>query len=235
MASAASAPAAAAASRSAAQYLAYEYAIEAQAKADEIKPLYDRLVAACMADAANACVQMESSLGTGEFPGARLKFRLKAAGVAPLTALLEKGGKVISQSTRVEDLADPITDNARRIALLQGYEQSLLALEKKPGMDVDNLIKVSKELANTQSDLEALTGTNAHLMERVNLRMLTINIDTHSGPVRWSPIGNAMGNAVNNMASALGLLITVVSYLLPWMLVLVPGWFLVRKAFRKKE
>ena len=81
---------------------------------------------------------------------------------------LEKLGTIIDQTTSAEDLAGPIADTSKQRELLLDYRQRLEGLRERAKTDIDALIKVTKELAQVQNEIEALNGKFAQLKQRVD-------------------------------------------------------------------
>ena len=215
------------------KFLAYEHSVTIDTDESGVRPLADKLVAACQADRANSCTLLESSSGRGRDPRAHVKLRAKPAGIASLVALASAGGSVQEQQTKVDDLAKSIIDSNKRLDMLREYERKLKGLEGKAGNDVDTLIKLSKELASVQSELEQAMGQNAHLLERVNLDLLTVLIEARRHRSFWSPIGEALSDFTANLSHGVSSLVTGLAYILPWLLALLLAWLSGRKLWRK--
>jgi hypothetical protein len=205
--------------------MAYEHSIQVDAAEDKIAAVYEAAQAACVAVAADGCVVLESNLSTGEYASASLKFRAKPEGIQKLVAALGSTGNVISKTTRAEDLASPLEDSAKQLAMLQDYRSKLEALRGRAGIDVDALIKVNKELAQVQSDIEAKAGERSHLVRRVETELLHVNINTTESRSFWMPISRALGRFSSNFSDGISSVIIGLAYLIPWGLtLLVMGW-----------
>lgn len=219
-------------------YLAYEHTIVIDAGEGAVKSLFDRLVAACAADREHHCTVLKSSLQGGRHEEAQLRLRARPAGVNQLLALAAAGGTLARQETRVEDLARPVADNAKRLEMLRRYQQKLSELERRPALDADALIKLSKEQASVQADLEEASGQNAHLMARIHLDVLNVEIQSRNQQSFWAPVRRAFSEFSGNLSSGIASTVTGVAYLLPWLLALSLCWWLGRtvwrRAFRKQ-
>ncbi len=215
------------------KYLAYEHHVTVDAPEAGVKPLLDKLVAACHADVANQCTLLASGVEGGRQSNAHLRVRVKRPGVEQLVALAASGGELASRSTAAEDLEGPIRDNAKRLDMLRSYREKLLALEGKAGNNAEALIKLSQELASVQSELEAATGVEARLMERVNMDLLNIAIQSRSQRGFWSPVSRASRDFGANLSEGIASAITGLAYLLPWALILFVAGAIARKVWRK--
>lgn len=227
--------AAANASQPRGKHLAYEHSIAIDAAEDAVKPLMDKLVAACNAEVQQGCVLLEASLDTGRDKQAHIRLRAKPDAVTRLSALATAGGQVARQETRAEDLARPIADSGKRLAMLRSYQKKLEELEGRSANNADNLIKVSKELAAVQSELEQASGENARLLERVKLDVLNIAIYSQRSRSFWSPIARACDEFAGNLAQGIASAVVGLAYILPWSLILLALFFGGRKLWRRAK
>lgn len=234
------APSAAAAPRpeapaSANRYLAYEHSVGIEAPEDKIGPLFEAAQAACRAATAESCAILEARISTGDYASAQLRFRATAKGVQKLIEVLAADGEVSSRSTTAEDLAGPIEDNAKKLRMLTDYREKLEALRTRSSADVDSLIKLTRELAQVQGEIESLTGSQAHLVQRVETEILTVSISSNRSPSFWRPIADSASEFSGNLSEAIATFITGIAYLLPWMLLLVAGIWGWRKWRRRRR
>jgi len=214
-------------------FLAYEHSVSIDTEEARVRPLAEQLIAACHADRENSCTLLESNTGLGRDPSAYVKLRAKPAGVAKLLALAASGGAVRRQQVHVDDLAKSIVDSNKRLDMLKEYERKLKELEGKAGNSVDALMKLSKELASVQSELEQAMGQNAHLLERVNLDLLAVVIEARQRRAFWSPVSSALSDFTGNLSQGVSNLITGLAFILPWLLAAFAAWLGGRKLWRK--
>jgi len=209
--------------------------VDMEVAPESVAPLFASTQAACEADAASACVVMASSLNSGDDAHAELTLRAAPAGIARLLAKLHAQGGLVSEGTRSEDLAAPIVDTERQIAMAREYRDSLLALRAKGGNDIKALMSVNEELARVQSQLESATGARAHLQQRIDTETLTVAIGSTGRRAShpWRAISDALRDFGAHLADAAGGAITFVAYAIPWAVVLLPlGWGL-RRLWRR--
>ena len=211
--------------------------VDMQVASDAIAPLFNATQAACEADAASACVVLQSHLATGSYPHADLTLRAAPAGIGRILAKLRVGGGLVSEAADSQDLAAPIVDAERQMAMAREYRDSLLALRAKGSNDIKTLMSVNEELARVQSQLESATGERAHLQQRIATETLTIAIATADAHEReaWAPMSLSLHEFGANLGNAAASAITFIAYVIPWALVLVPlGWF-VRRLWRRRK
>jgi hypothetical protein len=221
LAAPAMAPPAPRAQESGRRTLAYEHTIDIETDADKVVPAFSAAQASCKESVAAECVVLEAKIDTGEFPYAHLRFRAKPEGIRKIDASLSAQGDVTDRATTAEDLARPLEDTARRLDMLQDYRQRLEALRGKASSDIEPLIKVNKELAQVQSDIEALTGERARLTQRVETEILTVSISSDRRRALWTPMRVALSEFGSNLSAGIASVVTAMAYILPWSLVLL--------------
>ena len=198
--------------------LAYEHSISIETDDDKVGTLFDAAQTACRQAVEESCVILAANVTRGDNSYASLRFRAKTAGIARLVAVLSAQGEVSGQSTTAEDLSGPLEDNARRLTMLTEYRAQLQGLRTRNSNDLEMLMRLSRELAEVQSQIETLNGAQAQLGQRVETEILNVAISTHGGRAFWKPTGDALSSFAGNLSEGLALVITVLAYLLPWVL-----------------
>jgi hypothetical protein len=170
------------------KYLAYIHSLGVKVEKSTLEKKYESVISACADDRKNKCTILDSNSYTGNYVSATIRLRILPQGVENIVAVASANANITSQSTKVEDLAKTIIDTDKRIAMLTDYRDRLIALEGKAGNDIDALIKVSLELAKTQSNLEKATGESAYLLQRVNMDIISISFNEQHSLSFWDPI-----------------------------------------------
>lgn len=217
------------------RHLAYEHSVGLDVPEDEIAKVSNAAQATCRELAAESCELLNSSLNTGRHSHASLKFRASPAGVRKLISSLGQLGEIVDQSTTAEDLARPLADTARKIAMLTDYRKQLESLRQQARLDADTLIKLTHELAQVQADLEAAQGEQAFLRKRVDLEILHVQIHPLRAGSFWRPIQEAGADFGSNLSHGISSAIVGVAYLLPWGLLLGVMVWLGRVMWRRRR
>ncbi|MGL4407482.1 MAG: DUF4349 domain-containing protein [Zoogloea sp.] len=199
------------------RFMAYEHTLELDVDGAQVATVHKTLETACAAAQAEGCVVLESSLGSGRYPVARVRLRASPAGIKALLARLGREGQIIRQSVQAEDLAEPMNDTRRRLKMQEDYRSQLELLRQQAGRDVDALIKITRELAQTQDEIEALAGQRAQLERRVNTELLNVQIAPRTGSASWQPVQNALDDFGGRLAEGCANLVTALAYGLPWL------------------
>lgn len=207
--------------------LAYERTLSLDVPDERIADAYHALESACRSAVATQCVVLDAQLQADPEHEAHLRLRATPEGIRALTEQAGSLGHVVQQGATAEDLTGPITDQAKQLEMLTDYRARLEGLRGQAGHDIDALIRVNKELADVQQQIESLSGEKAQLLRRVHTETLTIAIESGQQRSFWRPVHRALRDFGENLAEALGGIITAVAVLLPWLValaVLFWGW-----------
>ncbi|MFZ2267426.1 MAG: DUF4349 domain-containing protein [Azonexus sp.] len=224
-----------AAADSPSRYLAYEHAVQLEVEESRVAEVHQATLAACTAAQAEHCVILESRLSSGARVFAEIRLRAAPEGIKKLLATLGQQGKIASQSVTAEDLAGPLEDAAKKLAMLNDYRTKLEALRSQASKDIEAMIKVNKELAETQAAIEEISGARAHNLQRVNSEILRLSIAALEAKSPWRPIGHALENFGDDLGRAASGAITAVAYLIPWSLVFLLFTWLGRQLWLRRK
>ena len=217
------------------RFLAYEHSIYLEADEDKVLPIFEAAQAACRDAVEEACAILDARVSSGGSASASLRFRAKSGGIKKLIAVISAQGEIASQSTSAEDLAGPIADTAKQIAMLTDYRTSLEALRGRPSNDLDALMKLTRELADVQSQIESLTGSQAGLTQRVQTELLNVSINSQHNPSFWGTIGDSASEFGDVLSSGIAAMILAVAYLLPWVVFIGAIAWIVRVILRWRK
>jgi hypothetical protein len=215
------------------QYLERKHALTVDVPESQIEAAFHAVVAACNDDRTLQCTVLDSELTKAESTTASISARLSPIGVEPFIALAAKHGRVESRSTHTNDLAKPIIDAEQRLKMLDAYMADLLRLRQQSRNDVDALIKVTSEIAETQAKIESLKGEHTHLLQRVDFQVVGLHFFSDRTQSFAAPITRALRDFGRDLTSGIAQAITGFAYLVPWLVILVPLAFLFRYLWRR--
>lgn len=199
------------------QFLAYEHNLTLDVADDQVAAQHARLLKLCADVAQAGCTLLESRLDvTSERAQGTVRMRVVQAAVSSMLAAVGRLGTVASQATTVEDLAQPMADADKRIAMLTAYRTQLEALRAKSSQDIETAMKIAKEWTQVQTELESVTGERTFLLKRVQTELVTISIQSIQTRPVAEPIRDALVAFSTHVAEAVAGLITFVAYALPW-------------------
>jgi hypothetical protein len=160
--------------------------------------------------------------------------RLPPNGVEPMVAIAGAGGHVVSRTTHAEDLAQPVADTDRQIALLTTHRDRLSEIMKSRELKIDQLIAVSKDLATVQTDLDAAASQRANLRRRLDTELLDIELSVEGASYGGAntPVRDAIRSFSFDFANGIGMVISFVAVALPWLVIVLPGIILLRLFWR---
>jgi hypothetical protein len=118
---------------------------------------------------------------------------------------------------------------------LQDYRTKLEGIRGSATNTIDTLIRISKELAEVQSETEGLSGKRAKLIERVQTETLTVEIGANQSPSSWKPITAALAEFGDNLSRAAATAITAIAYLIPWLIVLIALVWIIRWLWSRRK
>ena len=215
--------------------LAYQHAIEIDTQESKVSTIYEAAMAACRAAPDELCTLLESHISTGRLASASLRFRAKPNGIAKLIAALGKQADITDQSTKAEDLARPMQDGEKKLAMLTTYRAELEELRNHAGNSVDALIKLNHELAEVQSQLETAAGTQTYLLQRVQTETLDVTIRSERNQSFWRPISLATSDFGGNLSQGVSTAITGTAYLIPWAILIGLAVWIARAFWRRRK
>jgi hypothetical protein len=215
--------------------LAYEHTIEIETPKELLAARVGVVRDACYADKQHGCTVLEISNSTADdVPHGSVRLRLAPGGVDTLIKLASEGGKVIDSRTHAEDLAQPLADTERQLALLNLHRQRLMEFMGRKDIGVEQLITVSRELASVQTQLEQYDSQRANLRRRVDTDLLTLS---WRAPVTayqsaQTPVADAIRSFGANFREAIAQVVIFLAYVLPWLVIAVPGLVAIRWLWR---
>ena len=216
-------------------YLAYEHAITIGLPHDDLETGYGNIISFCNDDVANKCTILHSSLYTGDYSSAQIEIRVLPTGVDTLLKLVSDQGDISNKSTDIDDLQDAIVNGKKRLEMLIQYRSRLSHLEGQRGNNIESLIKIAKELSQVQSDIEYSQGGNAALLQRTQMDIVQISLDTHAYTSFWAPISQSFGGFGETLSEQISEAITAIAFLLPWALMGMVLLLLVRFIWQKSR
>lgn len=215
--------------------LAYEHTVAVELGKEGVAGRLAEIEAACRADVASHCAILESSLRwSASLPTASIRMRLARGGVDGLINLASKDGKITARSSQAEDLAQPVADTERQLALLAVHRDRLTEIMKSRDLKIDQLITVSRELAGVQSQIDALSNARANLLRRIDTDLLTIDLTPPPGDFQFesTPVKDALRQFGSDFSEAVAAVVYVVAWLIPWLFLILPGLVLLRMFWR---
>ena len=234
----ASAPAAAEGSR---RFIAVAHKLLIEASEETLPQAWESAAALCRAA---RCEILSSSISTktGDAPpSASLSLRIAPEDMQKLFDQLANAGRVLEHVTESEDKTGAVIDVEAKLKNTTEFRDRLRAMLRARPAALKDVIEVERELSRVQGELDSLTGRRralANETEKVAVRVEFRAPRSIAGRSFAAPIARAARGAASVLAESIAALVTFVVAILPWLLLIVPFFWiclkLVRRLFRKK-
>ena len=153
-----------------------------------------------------------------------------------LIAYAAKLGKIAQHITSREDKTAPVLDTEAKIKNLTSFRDNLRTMLGKPTATVKDLIEIQQQLTEVQSQLDSESAQRKILANETTKVAIEFSFrvaQTFSNAGGSAQIWNALRQASRVFGESIASLITVVVAILPWLLVIAPSIWLLRKVFRR--
>ena len=215
--------------------LAYTHEIQIEVSRAHLAAQLEIVKSACISDKEESCTILNINSSNDPYvPHGYISMRLAPSNVDGMVNLAGQHGKIASQSTSAEDLAPQLTDAAQRLSTLNSYRDKLNGLMTKREMPAIELVTIARELSDTQTQIESLSRTHAELKHRIDTDLLNITfaVPTEEYRDQQTPIKDSIHSFGEHFRSAISGVIDFFAYILPWIPVLLLGFFGIRKLWR---
>ncbi|KRA41794.1 hypothetical protein ASD72_14460 [Pseudoxanthomonas sp. Root630] len=217
---------------SAGEFLAYEHNVTLRLDAERIPARVQALQDACMRKQHGDCTVLEVSQRGGDHPRGMLTVRIVPAGVEPLIAAASEGADPGDRSTRAEDLAESVRDNALTRSRLQKELSGLQAFQQRRDLSVADMIALSQQVSRLEAQLEAADQEAAQHQRRIQTQKVSLHFETPGGENGRGEIRQAVADFFATLASGTAWTIRAVAFLIPVLvvlLILVVAWRRLRR------
>jgi hypothetical protein len=216
-------------------FLAYEHQVGIRLASERIDAQLAASRDACIQDRFGQCelIAIEQS-GDSQRRSAHLVVRIVPDGVEKLVTLAAEGGQLQSRSTQAEDLAQAVSDNQQLRERLEREYQTLQGFQGRKDMSVSDLLALAKATAEVEQQLHAASQDAAQQQRRIATNLLTLDFSSEYQPSgRWSRIGKAFGNALDELTDGTVNAVQMAAYGLPMLVVLLVAGLILRWLWRK--
>jgi len=219
--------------------LAYEYDITLWLPGRASSMLMAAHEQACHDAGPSICVVLSSyyvDLSDGEIDGV-LKFSAVKSYMDDFRHSLpsdveQAEGVVSSSAATVEDLTRTIIDTEANLSAQKTLRDRLVILLERDDAELGDLLKVERELARVQGEIDSTESYLRTLRGRVNRDLMTVSYSPlyeYEKPSPFAPLTKALGGVVAAVASSLAAVILFIAKAIPWLLLAVPGIWLGRR------
>ncbi|MFT3736937.1 MAG: DUF4349 domain-containing protein [Rhodocyclaceae bacterium] len=218
------------------RYIALSHQLVVDSSATNLQKVYDAATQRCLqagCEILNASLQRETSYAP---PNATLSVRMPPQAVDAFLAGFNGDAEVVQHSRNAEDKTDAVIDTEARLNNLTQLRDRLRSMLASRSGSIKDVIEIERQLADTQSQLDSYSGLRKALANETEKVALHIQFRTRPGVAERSffgPVISAWHEAGHVIMTSLGGLITFCAALLPWLLIIVPAGWGVRRLWRK--
>ena len=226
-------------------YLAYRYGYGLVMPSTAVKSTTDKHMQICRDAGPSKCQITGSNVNNYSDEDIRAKLSLRADPkwlenfVTDMKAnIADVKGRVESENTSVEDLTRAILDTDARLKAKRTLRTRLEALLATRDAKLPDLLALERELARVQAEIESATANLKALRARVSMSVVNINYSSERAAISrssLSPIGEALKDFVGILSASLAAFIRMLAAILPWLLLIIPGFFFGRKIWRRRK
>jgi hypothetical protein len=215
-------------------FLAYEHFVTLELEKAAVSKRLTDTREACTSGRFGQCDLLGIEQGESTYNAGTLRVRIVPDGVEKLVSLAGEGGTLVSRTTQAEDLAQAVSDNNQVRERLQRQYKTLEQFQDRKDLSVSDMLALAREMAEVQVQLDATSQEAAQQQRRINTNLLTLTFRTETQrPGRFSRIGDAFGDLLDNATDGTTKALEVLGYSIPFLIVLFPLALLVRWLWRK--
>jgi hypothetical protein len=215
----------------ASRYLAVRHKLLIVAPGGELPKSLETVIAFCGTIECEVVSSNITSQTAESAPSGTLSLRVRPGDVDKLIAYAGKQGKIAQHTTETEDKTTIVVDTDAKIKNLTEFRDTLRKMLARPAVSVADLVQIQEKLADVQSQLDSETAQRkilANETEKVAIEMEFRAERTIASISAFKPIGDALRDSASVLAESLASLITAVVAVIPWLIVIVPGWFVMK-------
>ena len=150
---------------------------------------------------------------------------------------LRKLGKVQDEKINTADITKEYEDLETRLTVKRQTEQRLREILTSRTGKLSEVLEVERELDRIVGEIERMEGEKRYYDRQVSVSKVSLNLyEPHAGvrPGHFSEVAAAFKEAVHGLSLSLAGLVYLVTYLLPWLVLVVVIWSIAR-AVRKRR
>jgi hypothetical protein len=215
-------------------FLAYEHTVGVRVAAADIESKLKATQAACNDGRFGECVVLSVRQQGGDHPSASLGVRIVPAGVEPMIALASEGADIGQRMTRAEDLAVAVRDNELALARLRNERERLQEFQSRRDLAVADMIALSRQLAEVESQLQAAEQQGAQHRRRIDTQLLTLDFQPTSTQSGRNEIVVALRESGGILAAGVAWTIRAFAFLLPLLVLAGAFVFWFRRRRRRR-
>lgn len=224
--------------------IAYSYSMGLELPAERVIPVRDAHLKACVDAGPSQCQLLGASSNSAgeERVSAQLQLRGAPAWLATFRTGIESDatkfdGRLVSNSIGSEDLTRQIIDTEATLRAQITLRTRLTELLSKHQGKLADLLEVERELARVQGEIDARTSALNVMRTRIAMSDLSVSYDSRGVLVSdrtADPTMQALYEFLDTVSYSFASVIRFIAGILPWLVLLIPVLWLLRRWWRKR-
>jgi Domain of unknown function (DUF4349) len=218
------------------RYVAIRHELNILTEAQAVESAWQQANEACIAAGCEVLASVISRDEQRRPSSASLQARVPPPALEAFLARVTALGSVGQHARTADDRTDDVIDTDARLKNMSAFRDRLRALMATPGARLKDVIEVERELVRVQSDLDSLTARRKALAQQTDRVSVTLNFQARPSVLEtgiWVPVRETIVGAGRLFAESVAKIITLLVFVLPWILVCVPAGLLGRFAWRR--
>ena len=220
------------------RFIALRHELTLETPANKLKAVYETLVKRCAPGDCELLGANYSRETEGMQPAASLEMRIAPKAAEGFIASLGQEAEVLAHNRSSQDRTDQVVDVEAQLKNLTQLRDQLRAMLAQRQGSLKDTLEVQRELANTQSRLDSMTGARKTLANETEKVAVAISLIAKRDPVSrqvLSPLKDAWNSVGEVMSSSLAYIITFIAAVLPWLLIGLPLLWVARWFWKRRR
>jgi len=216
----------------ASRFIAVRHKLEIIEAASALPKSLEAVVAYCGSIQCEVLSSNISGTAADSAPSGAISMRVLPQDLNKLLDFAGKQGKIAQHSTETEDKTAAVIDVEAKIKNQMEFRDSLRRMLVKPGVNVADLLQIQEKLAEAQSELDAeatLRKNLANETEKVAVEIAFRSEIRYARRGAFAAVAEAFAEFGYNFANSLAALIEAIAAIVPWLIVIVPGIWLLKR------
>ncbi|MGB2592137.1 MAG: DUF4349 domain-containing protein [Candidatus Acidiferrum sp.] len=217
-------------------FIAERHKLEVVTPESDLQKSWEATIAFCKTIRCEVLNSTITTRAAGAEPSGAIAARVVPDDLQALLAQVQKLGQISTHTTDREDVTNQVIDSEAKLKNLTALRDSLREMLKKPSATVQDLVAIQQQLADTQAQLDSETAQRkvlANETEKIAVN-ISFRVVAHGAPSgAFSQVRDAFLESGSVLADSLASLITVIVTLIPWMILIIPGIWLLAKTWRR--
>jgi hypothetical protein len=150
---------------------------------------------------------------------------------------LKPFGKLLTDKIDVEDVTKAYFDLETRLRVKRDTEGRLREILRTRTARLSDVLEAERELARVTEEIEGLEGERRFYDQQVAFSTVVVSLQEPQSVMRpnvFDPIREAVRESLGLMSHSAAALIYAVVFAVPWIVVAVPAWLIVRRWRRRR-